>query len=352
MDHLNLPIRASDQSYWVDHINPYALDLGTHFGIHWGIHWYGLAYLAGLVWGWWLLRRWVNQGRAPLRPEWVQDFVLWVGMGMIIGGRLGYCFFYAFDQVLANPFGHMADYDVMRQQFIDPGTALPTDTIVRKFDWPFVMQVWNGGMASHGGIIGLAIGCWLFTRKYRISFAVMGDMVSAAGPIGVMFGRLANFINGELWGRPSHVRWAVIFPDAPHIAGYCVPRHPSTLYAVLFEGLIPLMIALPIHARHRRPGLTTGIVLACYSIGRFCDECFREPDLHQPGSPGVPAILGFMSKGQALTLPVFAIAVIIIIWTLRRPPRPELYQAPSDAPAPAPVPARPTPAITPKASSP
>jgi len=335
MDQPNLTIQPSDQHYWVHHINPYAVDFGHAFGMHWAIHWYGLAYLAGLVWGWWLLQRWVKQGRAPLRPDWVQDFVLWAGMGMIIGGRLGYCLFYACDQLLANPFGRMADYDIERGGFLPPGMHAPFDHVVRKFDWPFVLQVWNGGMASHGGIIGLAVGCWLFTRKYKVSFAVLGDCISAAGPIGVMFGRIANFINGELWGRPSHVPWAVIFPDAPTVGGYAVPRHPSQLYAVGLEGLIPLVIGLYVHARHRRPGLTTGVVLSCYAIGRFCDEFMREPDVGQPGSDGIPLILGFMSKGQALTLPVLVIGLAAIIWALRHPPRPELYRMP-DEPQPVP----------------
>ena len=322
-----LPIKASDRHFWVHHINPYAVDLGHAFGIHWAIHWYGLAYLAGLVWGWWLLSRWVRQGRAPLRPEWVQDFVLWAGMGMIIGGRLGYCLFYAFDELLANPFGRMADYDTDRGVFLPHGVQAPLDHVVRAFDWPFVLQVWNGGMASHGGIIGLAVGCWLFSRKYQVSFAVLGDCISAAGPIGVMFGRIANFINGELWGRPTQVPWAVIFPDAPLVGGYAVPRHPSQLYAVGMEGLVPLVIGLVVHARHRRPGLTTGVVLSCYAVGRFIDEFMREPDLGQAGSPGVPLILGFMTKGQALTVPVLVIGVAAIIWALRHPPRPELYRA-------------------------
>jgi phosphatidylglycerol:prolipoprotein diacylglycerol transferase len=294
-------ILPQDQGFWVHHISPFALVLWhASDGTPVGIRWYGLAYLAGLTCGYLLVRRWVRQRRVPLQTVQIQDFVLWAGLGMIIGGRLGYCLFYAADELVRDPLE--------------------------------LFKLWHGGMASHGGIIGLAVGCWLYARKERVSFWVLGDVISAAGPIGVIFGRIANFINGELWGRPTRVPWAVIFPDpTAAVGGHAVPRHPSQLYAAVLEGLIPFLVALPIHARHRRPGLTTGVVLACYAVGRFVDECFREPDAGQPGGPplagheAVPRILGFMSKGQALTLPVMAFAIVMIAWAMMRKPRPELY---------------------------
>jgi phosphatidylglycerol:prolipoprotein diacylglycerol transferase len=334
-----LHIAPGDEGFWVDHISPFALVLWHNAaGDPIGIRWYGLAYLLGLLWGYWMVRRWVKSGRAPLTIEQIQDFVLWAGLGMIIGGRLGYCLFYGWDQLVENPVGRMAPYDLQEHRFLHAGEdPFPGHVIERRFDPPFLIQVWSGGMASHGGIVGLAVGCWLFARRNRISFFVLADIISATGPMGVALGRIANFINGELWGRPSHVSWAVIFPDAPRVGGYDVPRHPSQLYAMMLEGLIPLMIVLPLHARHRRPGLTSGAILCLYAVGRFVDECFREPDVGQPGGaplPGhqaVPAILGFMSKGQFFTLPVLAIGLAFIIWSLRRAPRPELYAPPTPA---------------------
>lgn len=292
-----LPIRPADAHFWVHDINPYAVVFGHWHGHTIGVRWYGLAYVLGLACGWWLLARWSRQGRSPLRPDQIESFIIHAGLGMLLGGRIGYCLFYGWDQLVADPF--------------------------------YLLRVYDGGMASHGGIIGLAIGSWIFARRSGIALPVLADMVSAAAPIGVMFGRAANFINGELWGRESHVPWAVIFPDSPPVDGYLVPRHPSTLYAIVLEGLIPLLVALPIHKRHRRPGLTSGVVLIVYAIGRFIDEFFRAPDVGKPGSPGHPPILGFMSEGQALTLPVMVIGVAWVIWALSRPPRPELYAPPS-----------------------
>jgi phosphatidylglycerol:prolipoprotein diacylglycerol transferase len=304
------PLPPADQGYVVDDFSPYAIDFGSWHGHEIAIRWYGLAYVVGIAMGWWLLSRWVSRGRAPIRPDQVQDFVVSGGLGMLLGGRLGYCAFYAWDRLKENPFGHL-----------------------HPFELPFVVQVWNGGMASHGGIIGLAVGCWWFTRSARVSYAVMADVICAVGPIGVICGRFANFINGELWGRPSQVPWAMIFPQSAREGYALVPRHPSQLYAAVLEGLLPLVIVLPIHARHRRPGLTMGLILMLYGIGRFIDEFFREPDLGEPGSPGVAWILGFMSKGQALTLPLMAIGAACIAWALSRPPRPELYLRPDAAPA-------------------
>jgi phosphatidylglycerol:prolipoprotein diacylglycerol transferase len=309
------PIAPGDEGHWVHHIDPFALVLFHWHGHPVGIRWYGLAYLAGLICGYLILRRWVRLGRCPLTMVQIQDFVLWAGLGMIIGGRVYYCLFYGWDELVANPFGHLHP----------------------SFEPPFLIQVWNGGMASHGGILGLAVGCWMFAHRHRLSFLVLADVISATGPIGVAFGRLANFVNGELWGRPSHAPWAVIFPDAPPIDGYAVARHPSQLYAMMLEGIIPFLIVLPLHARHRRPGLTSGAILCLYAVGRFVDEFFREPDMGQPGGaplPGhdpVPPILGFMSKGQLFTLPVLVIGVVFIVWAMRRPARPELYAPPKPA---------------------
>ncbi len=308
MDHLLL--RLPGDTHWVHDLSPWLLHISGPIGIRW----YGLAYLAGIAWGFWMLRRWTRAGRVPLRENQLADFVLSAGLGMIIGGRLGYCLFYAFDQVAANPL--------------------------------FVFKLWEGGMASHGGIIGLIVGTWLYTRKAKVSFAVMGDIVAATGPMGVGLGRIANFINGELWGKPigdaaaagaTGVPWAVVFPGAPAIEVppgsfqfFDVPRHPSQLYEAGLEGLATLIVVLLVHRAHRRPGLTVAVFFIAYGVARFVSEFFREPDAGQPGAAGVPAILGFMSKGQALTIPFFALGLVWLLWLLRRPARPEAYVVPAD----------------------
>ncbi len=273
--------------FWTHNLDPVALHLVGPLAIRW----YGLAYLAGLAWGWWMVVRWAKAGRCPLAPSQVGDFVLAGGLGMIIGGRLGYCLIYGRDHLMADPL--------------------------------YLIKLWEGGMASHGGIIGLAAGAWWHARRTSVSWAVLTDLVAATAPMGIALGRAANFINGELWGKPGTVPWAVIFPDAPLVDGLRVPRHPSQLYEMLAEGVILLAVILPIHARHRRPGVTTGALLALYAVGRFVTEIWREPDV------GHPPLWGWMNKGQLLSLPVLVVGLVILWWAWRRGAKPDLYRAPS-----------------------
>ena len=281
-------------SHWVHNLSPFAI----HFWGEVGIRWYGLAYLAGILGGYWMLVRWHRLGRNPLEPARIQDFALSAGLGMIIGGRLGYCLIYGREHWLHDPL--------------------------------YVFRLWEGGMASHGGILGLLAGTWLFVRKTTVPMFLLTDMVCAAAPLGVLFGRLANFVNGELWGKPGNVPWAVIFPQSRD----GVPRHPSQLYEAFLEGVLLLIIILPIHARHRKPGLTTGTLLALYAIMRFIGEFWREPD------EGMPPFFGWMNMGQALSLPLFVIGAGIAIWAAQRPPQPEAYVAlPPSAEPPAASPA-------------
>jgi phosphatidylglycerol:prolipoprotein diacylglycerol transferase len=278
--------------HWVHNLSPFAI----HFSGEFGIRWYGLAYLAGILWGYWMLVRWYRAGRNPLTPNASQDFALYGGLGMIIGGRLGYCLIYGRHHWAEDPL--------------------------------YLFKLWEGGMASHGGVAGLAAGAWLYARKYRLPFTLLADLISAVAPMGVLLGRLANFVNGELWGKPSDVAWAVIFPGS----GDGIPRHPSQLYEAALEGALLLALILPIHARHRRPGLTTGAVLALYATARFIAEFFREPDV------GHPPYFGWMNKGQALSLPLLAIGLVLLVWALRRPARPELYVPKADATSAPPAP--------------
>lgn len=264
------------RSYWIDRLSPWVV----HFGGGFGIRWYGLSYLAGILLAGWILLRWARAGRLPLREEDVSTFLLYAGMGVVIGGRLGYCLLYNFNEVLHHPLE--------------------------------IFALWDGGMSSHGGMTGLVIAIAVFARWRGVSTLALLDAVAATGPLGIMLGRIANFINGELWGRPTEVPWAVIFPQAPMVNGVEVPRHPSQLYAAGIEGLAVFLVAQWVYGRTSTKGLTTASVLVSYGIGRFIDEFWRQPDL------GQPIYWGWMSKGQLLTIPMIALGIIWIFLCRRK----------------------------------
>ncbi|MBS3763033.1 MAG: prolipoprotein diacylglyceryl transferase [Planctomycetes bacterium] len=268
--------------WWVHDLDPYIVRILGRFGVRW----YGVAYLLGLILGVWLLDRWRRADRLPLKKNELTDFAISLFLGIMIGGRLGFCFFYAPHMTFTNPL--------------------------------FVFKVWHGGMSSHGGMVGLAVACVWFARSRGLNALVLADAVGAVAAIGVIAGRIANFINGELWGRPTKVPWAVIFPRAPLVDGKMVPRHPSQLYAAALEGVLVLTVALSVHRRHRRPGLTLGVVLCVYSLARFVDEFWRAP------ADGT-LYFGWMSKGQLLTIPVVLVGAWLLFRSLSRPPDPEAY---------------------------
>lgn len=257
--------------YWVDNLDPWLV----HFSGNFGIRWYGVAYAAGILFAAWIFLRWARQGRLPLPVDQVGTLITYAAIGVLVGGRLGYCVFYNSPEVLHHPLE--------------------------------IFAVWHGGMASHGGILGLVFALWLFARRRHIDLLQLLDAAAAAGPLGIAFGRIANFFNGELWGRPTTVPWAVIFPQAPLIQKASVPRHPSQLYACFIEGLLVFFIAQWVYARTTRPGLTTTVVCSLYGVGRFVDEFWREPDF------GQPVYWGWMSKGQLLTIPVIVIGIFLAI---------------------------------------
>lgn len=262
--------------YWVDDLDPWIV----HFSGNFGIRWYGLAYAAGILFAAWLFSRWARQGRLPVPVDQVAALIAYAAFGVLVGGRLGYCIFYNAQEVARHPLE--------------------------------IFAVWHGGMASHGGILGLVLALWLFARRHRIDPWQLLDAAAAVGPLGIAFGRIANFINGELWGRPATVPWAVIFPQAPLIQGVNVPRHPSQLYACLIEGLLVFLIAQWVYARTTRPGLTTAAVCIAYGVGRFIDEFWREPDF------GQPVYWGWMSKGQLLTIPMIVIGIFLAVWQFQQ----------------------------------
>jgi len=260
-------------------------DLGLKRGIDLGfftLRFYSLAYLAGIVFGFWHLSRMIRQAGAPLAQRHVDDLFFWCTLGIIAGGRLGYAIFY--DPAL---FAHPLD----------------------------LFKLWQGGMSFHGGLIGVTAAIALVCRAGKLSFVRVCDYIAPCAPLGLLFGRLANFINGELWGRVAgpDVRWAMVFPD-----GGPLPRHPSQLYEAVLEGLVLGLILIPLFWRTRarwRPGLLMGLFALGYGCARFTVEYFREPDEQLQEF----AARTHMSMGQWLCVPMIALGLFFVIRALRRP---------------------------------
>jgi phosphatidylglycerol---prolipoprotein diacylglyceryl transferase len=260
--------------------DPIAIAIGPF-----AIRWYALAYIGGIVLGWIYARALLKNekfwgGPAPISLPQLDDFILWVTIGIIVGGRTGYVLFYNGAFFVAHP----------------------TE----------IFELWKGGMSFHGGFLGCVFAVILFCRKNHLPILSLGDIVTAVGPIGLFLGRLANFINSELWGRPadSSVPWAMIFPNDPlHL-----PRHPSQLYEAALEGIV-LFTILAILIRMgalRRPGVILGSFIAIYGIARILGEFFREPD-QQLGF-----LWGGLTMGMLLSLPMIIAGAIIIVVAWRR----------------------------------
>ena len=263
------------------------MDLGLTRGIDLGfftLRWYSLAYLAGILLAYWHTSRTIRTAGAPLAQRHADDLFFYCTLGIILGGRLGYATFYS-----PELWSHPAS----------------------------LFKLWEGGMSFHGGLFGviLAIGwvCW----RGGLSFLRVSDYIAVSVPFGMLFGRLANFVNGELWGRVAGpgVRWAMVFPDAPDQ----LPRHPSQLYEAGLEGLALLIILMLLFWKTRarfRPGLLCGIFGAGIAIARFIVEFYREPDAQLSEF----ALRTGLSMGQWLTVPVFVCGMVFVIRALVRPP--------------------------------
>ncbi|MGE0653421.1 MAG: prolipoprotein diacylglyceryl transferase [Alphaproteobacteria bacterium] len=266
-------------------IDPVLISVGPF-----AVRWYALAYIAGLLIGWWVVARLADSFPAPtatnetaasnaaeglprrLTRALVDDFLLWATLGVILGGRIGYVAFY-------NP-AHYASHPLE------------------------IFAVWQGGMSFHGGLVGVIAAIILFCRRKGLPVFALGDLIALVAPIGLFFGRLANFINGELYGRVSDVPWAMVFPR-----GGEMPRHPSQLYEAGLEGIVLFLVLLALvrFARAReRPGLLTGAFIAGYGVARVIVEMFREPDPQ----------LGFLAfgttMGQLLSLPLIAVGLWLV----------------------------------------
>lgn len=244
----------------------------------WDVHWYGVTYLVGFLGGWWLTRYLAR--RNPLwgvTPQHVDDLLFYMGLGVILGGRLGYLFFYDMGNVLREP------------SFVDG--------LLR------IVSIHKGGMSFHGGLIGVLTAVWLYNRKYRHGYFVIMDMMAMIAPLGLGAGRVGNFINGELWGKPSDVPWAMIFPRSPSTE----PRHPTPLYEMMLEGVV-LFVILWWFARKGRPTMAiSGLFALCYGLFRILIEFFRIPDAHI----GYLAF-GWLTMGMVLSAPLCVVGILLM----------------------------------------
>ncbi len=274
------------------------------FGFELALRWYALAYIAGIVIAWRItlaaLRRpalWQGQ-QPPMTKAQTEDLLTWIIIGIILGGRLGFVLFYQPAYYLANP-GQ-------------------------------ILMVWQGGMAFHGGFLGVVVAAWIFTARQSIPRLAAADAIALGVPVGLMLGRLANFINGELWGRPTDMPWGVVFPgaaaqDCAGVVGLCA-RHPSQLYQAGLEGAVLLAVMLYLAFRRdalKVPGQITGVFLTGYGLARFIVEYFRQADAQfiTPDNPlGHVIRLGEagLTMGQILSLPMVAAGVALIMVARRR----------------------------------
>jgi phosphatidylglycerol:prolipoprotein diacylglycerol transferase len=259
-------------------IDPIAIEIGPL-----AIRWYALAYIAGLLLGWWLAKRicaadrlW-GAARHP-SPVDIDDLIVWVAFGLILGGRLGYVLFYDLPHYLEEPLE--------------------------------ALKLWHGGMSFHGGFLGAALALTLFARRRTLPVFSVFDVAAAVTPVGLFFGRIANFINGELFGRPTDVPWAMVFPH-----GGPEPRHPSQLYQAALEGIVLfILVQLLVRAGAlKRPGLVTGIFVAGYGAARIIGEFFREPDAQ------IGYLAGGLTMGMILSAPMVLIGAGLALYAARRP---------------------------------
>jgi len=237
------------------------------------IRWYGLAYVFGFLIGYILIKKYNRYLNEPLKNKTIEDLFLWITLGVIVGGRLGYVIFYQTNLLLHNPLK--------------------------------IFYIWEGGMSFHGGLIGTIVSIIIFSYFKKINFFILSDFISTVAPIGIFFGRIANFINVELYGRTTSFYFAMIFPSID-----LERRHPSQLYEAFFEGfliLLILMIIIKNNFKKNNFGINTSLFLILYGIFRFLIEYIREPDAH------IGLLFNFITMGQFLSLPMFMLGVIIYV---------------------------------------
>ena len=283
---------------------PISDPVAIHIYGDFGIRWYGLAYAAGLILGWYYMRRLCQQprlwgGPAPVQPLQADDFLFWAAVGTVLGGRIGFFLFYEPMALLENPL--------------------------------MFFQIWEGGMAFHGGLLGVGLAVLLFARSQHIPVRSLMDLSAAAAPFGLFFGRIANFVNAEIYGRLTDVPWAVEFPSAVLVRAHHAlgPRHPTQIYEALLEGVV-MFFLLRFFTHSRRsflwPGLTAGVFLMAYGVFRTFVEYFKEPDRTDWFTAS------YLSVGMIYSLPMIAYGVYLAATAVRRTPA-ETEKARAAAPA-------------------
>jgi phosphatidylglycerol:prolipoprotein diacylglycerol transferase len=263
-------------------INPVLISVGPF-----SIRWYALAYIVGIIAGWFYARAIIVRerfwgGSAPITVADYDDFIIWITIGIIAGGRIGYVLFYNLPQFAAHPLQ--------------------------------IFELWNGGMSFHGGVAGCVVATVLFALRRGLPMLTLGDLTCAVAPIGLFLGRIANFINGELWGRPTDVPWAMVFPS-----GGPIPRHPSQLYEATLEGLVLLIVlgAMVRFGALKRPGLIIGAFFFLYGVARTTCEFFREPDAQLQA---FTHSTGGLTMGMLLCIPLMIAGLGLIALALSRQP--------------------------------
>ncbi|MBO6642463.1 MAG: prolipoprotein diacylglyceryl transferase [Altererythrobacter sp.] len=274
---------AADPIYWADLGFTEGIDLGFFT-----LRFYSLAYLLGVLFAYWHVTKMIKQPGAPMAQRHVDDLFFYCTLGVILGGRLGYAAFYRPELFTSFSGEGFVSWDLLR--------------------------LWDGGMSFHGGLLGVMVAMMWVSWRGKLSFLRVTDYVSVGVPMGMMLGRLANFTNGELWGRATDVSWGMIFPG-----GGDVVRHPSQLYQAGLEGLLLLIVMTLLFWKtgaRFRPGLLTGIFVTGISAARFINEFFREPDQHLADR----VIETGLSQGQWLTIPLIVLGLAVIVYALRKAP--------------------------------
>jgi phosphatidylglycerol:prolipoprotein diacylglycerol transferase len=237
--------------------------------------WYGLMYVIGFVISYFLIRKEAQRRNLALDSEAVADLIFCLALGVVVGGRFGYVLFYDFATYLRHPLQ--------------------------------IFAIWQGGMSFHGGLLGVAVAAIWYARRVQLSYLQLADLAALAAPVGLGLGRIGNFINGELFGRPTSMPWGMIFP-----AGGPLPRHPSQLYEAFLEGLVLFVVVRLLARRFSAPGTAMAAFLSGYGLFRFVVELFRQPDSQ------LGLFFGFFSMGQLLSLPLFLAGGVLLVWLNRR----------------------------------
>ena len=281
---------------WTDFgLSPIAADFGTWnmfgFQLHAVLRWYSLAYLAGIILGWWYLLKLLKEPGAPMARRHADDMVFYATLGIILGGRLGYVLFYRPAEYWDNPAA--------------------------------ILRLWDGGMSFHGGVIGVTLGILYLAWKQKLDWLRIHDYVACCAPFGLFLGRLANFVNAELWGRETDLPWGMVFPNGGEVA-----RHPSQLYEAGLEGILLFAILWYLFWKTRaryQPGKLVGTFILVYGISRFLVEMVRQPDA------GLENLGWGLSMGQTLSVPMILGGLYLVLTAKRRAER--VQPVPADEPA-------------------